>query len=116
MPSMAAASVLLPRALSRAHTVSRCSLLLRERSSSGSLLLGGGQRPPISWGRLAREISGPSSITMARSRALRNWRTLPGQEQRSRAAAASLETPWISVSYTHLRAHETRHDLVCRLL
>src|SRR5665648_1121431 len=22
----------------------------------------------------------------------------------------------ISVSYTHLRAHETRHDLVCRLL
>src|SRR5665648_1253797 len=23
---------------------------------------------------------------------------------------------WISVSYTHLRAHETRHDLVCRLL
>ena len=30
------------------------------------------------------------------------------------------ETPVItsitSVSYTHLRAHETRHDLVCRLL
>src|SRR5450756_2670601 len=28
-------------------------------------------------------------------------------------------TSWrgpISVSYTHLRAHETRHDLVCRLL
>src|SRR5659263_3697 len=27
-------------------------------------------------------------------------------------------TPWGSsaVSYTHLRAHETRHDLVCRLL
>src|SRR5450756_1415485 len=26
--------------------------------------------------------------------------------------------PWHreSVSYTHLRAHETRHDLVCRLL
>src|SRR5665648_1224651 len=24
--------------------------------------------------------------------------------------------PWQSVSYTHLRAHETRHDLVCRLL
>src|SRR5665648_806096 len=27
------------------------------------------------------------------------------------------ELVWIiSVSYTHLRAHETRHDLVCRLL
>src|SRR5450756_2952692 len=28
-------------------------------------------------------------------------------------AATELSTP---VSYTHLRAHETRHDLVCRLL
>src|SRR5450756_2681832 len=25
-------------------------------------------------------------------------------------------TVWGPVSYTHLRAHETRHDLVCRLL
>src|SRR5450756_2098756 len=25
-------------------------------------------------------------------------------------------TPGFPVSYTHLRAHETRHDLVCRLL
>src|SRR5450756_2460253 len=25
-------------------------------------------------------------------------------------------SPLITVSYTHLRAHETRHDLVCRLL
>ncbi|CZR83267.1 hypothetical protein CDFC105_43990 [Clostridioides difficile] len=24
--------------------------------------------------------------------------------------------PTTAVSYTHLRAHETRHDLVCRLL
>src|SRR5450759_5053205 len=24
--------------------------------------------------------------------------------------------PFFAVSYTHLRAHETRHDLVCRLL
>src|SRR5665648_1200161 len=24
--------------------------------------------------------------------------------------------PLVPVSYTHLRAHETRHDLVCRLL
>src|SRR5450756_947415 len=33
---------------------------------------------------------------------------------------AYLKIPWPhlyeSVSYTHLRAHETRHDLVCRLL
>src|SRR5450759_2471129 len=27
-----------------------------------------------------------------------------------------LPCKWTPVSYTHLRAHETRHDLVCRLL
>src|SRR5450759_99739 len=39
------------------------------------------------------------------------------------AVVASIVGPWIAVyvyggpvSYTHLRAHETRHDLVCRLL
>src|SRR5450756_2987745 len=29
--------------------------------------------------------------------------------------ANDFQYPW-PVSYTHLRAHETRHDLVCRLL
>src|SRR5450756_2669869 len=29
---------------------------------------------------------------------------------------AGMASGAISVSYTHLRAHETRHDLVCRLL
>src|SRR5450756_3147816 len=32
------------------------------------------------------------------------------------AAIAVASTIAASVSYTHLRAHETRHDLVCRLL
>src|SRR5450756_2816069 len=32
-----------------------------------------------------------------------------------RTTRASLDRP-VTVSYTHLRAHETRHDLVCRLL
>src|SRR5450756_279399 len=27
-----------------------------------------------------------------------------------------VQTVFVAVSYTHLRAHETRHDLVCRLL
>src|SRR5450759_4757956 len=27
----------------------------------------------------------------------------------------NVKAEWMSVSYTHLRAHETRHDLVCRL-
>src|SRR5665648_1039265 len=34
------------------------------------------------------------------------------QEARGSVQTAVL----VSVSYTHLRAHETRHDLVCRLL
>src|SRR5665648_1095866 len=37
-----------------------------------------------------------------------------------RAIEVSLDSPdakhFTAVSYTHLRAHETRHDLVCRLL
>src|SRR5450756_1889787 len=31
-------------------------------------------------------------------------------------AAWAAKNPSEAVSYTHLRAHETRHDLVCRLL
>src|SRR5450756_2680449 len=31
-------------------------------------------------------------------------------------AASPASEPVVPVSYTHLRAHETRHDLVCRLL
>src|SRR5659263_613048 len=31
-------------------------------------------------------------------------------------ARSSTICVWGAVSYTHLRAHETRHDLVCRLL
>src|SRR5450759_5817715 len=33
-----------------------------------------------------------------------------------RHAAKATGPAQLSVSYTHLRAHETRHDLVCRLL
>src|SRR5450756_1392475 len=40
------------------------------------------------------------------------WRDLDGFIAAARAAPGRLT----SVSYTHLRAHETRHDLVCRLL
>src|SRR5450756_1670879 len=42
------------------------------------------------------------------------WRPRrPAGPSRSRPARTGSPTP---VSYTHLRAHETRHDLVCRLL
>src|SRR5450756_2943977 len=41
----------------------------------------------------------------------RTAQCVPGRAGRGAPAPAA----W-SVSYTHLRAHETRHDLVCRLL
>src|SRR5450759_1572078 len=53
------------------------------------------------------------------------WRLLPGVRgtggaagrvvcRTSRSSIAVMASP-AAVSYTHLRAHETRHDLVCRL-
>ena len=36
--------------------------------------------------------------------------------QKNQDKKLSLRDMAVAVSYTHLRAHETRHDLVCRLL
>src|SRR5450759_5571160 len=46
------------------------------------------------------------SLTSRPARRASPWRWRAEQRRRSSG----------SVSYTHLRAHETRHDLVCRLL
>src|SRR5450756_2745053 len=49
----------------------------------------------------------------------RKRRTLKNVDWKTSSASNRLpirETRYVSVSYTHLRAHETRHDLVCRLL
>src|SRR5659263_739872 len=44
--------------------------------------------------------------------------TVPFSSRPVKNASSTVTTPssLYSVSYTHLRAHETRHDLVCRLL
>ena len=39
-----------------------------------------------------------------------------GLDQQIISIAAQLLPPSVAVSYTHLRAHETEADLVCRLL
>ena len=39
-----------------------------------------------------------------------------GEQSLSEYASGKVTSAEESVSYTHLRAHETRHDLVCRLL
>src|SRR5450756_2144680 len=45
----------------------------------------------------------------------RNVRAAAQASGRAVAVLVDLQGPK-TVSYTHLRAHETRHDLVCRLL
>src|SRR5450756_2859720 len=49
---------------------------------------------------------------------LSNRGSMPYNNYHSFAPSAERSRPFptIAVSYTHLRAHETRHDLVCRLL
>src|SRR5428012_19936 len=42
--------------------------------------------------------------------------TCANSSRSTRIEESSPDGPPIPVSYTHLRAHETRHDLVCRLL
>src|SRR5665648_1102592 len=44
-----------------------------------------------------------------------NFELLGADFQTVRTTSAVIDTT-APVSYTHLRAHETRHDLVCRLL
>src|SRR5450759_2103497 len=58
--------------------------------------------PPGAFGCVERAQHQSSSSSMLVARWIPHWRSIPSYIA--------------SVSYTHLRAHETRHDLVCRLL
>src|SRR5665648_1205975 len=56
--------------------------------------------------RAGGRCSPPRPLGTGPRRRSRTWRAPPGRRS----------ARWTPVSYTHLRAHETRHDLVCRLL
>src|SRR5450756_1183781 len=59
-------------------------------------------------------VSTPTSRITAIPMLRRRWYS---RSVRVSAGATVTESPVCTpVSYTHLRAHETRHDLVCRLL
>src|SRR5450756_2703895 len=58
-----------------------------------------------------RRKTGPG--TEAHDRRAKPHEPVPGKQAVTGKQAAVKPHP---VSYTHLRAHETRHDLVCRLL
>src|SRR5450756_730672 len=62
---------------------------------------GGGARSPL-WNQIKADTCGVPVIT------------LQGEDAATRGDAMLAGVA--AVSYTHLRAHETRHDLVCRLL
>src|SRR5450756_2797264 len=55
------------------------------------------------WERPSNGVPSPASTTRP-------------QLQNARLNLPGITDPVWAVSYTHLRAHETRHDLVCRLL
>src|SRR5665648_725935 len=67
------------------------------------------------FGKVHHIVADAWSITNLVSQMLQNYCKLRDNEE-----VAWVERPsykdYIPVSYTHLRAHETRHDLVCRLL
>src|SRR5450756_2701197 len=68
---------------------------------------------------LSRRAASTISATrpLLKSRADRFTATRRGRCPSACHSAACLQAaPMTPVSYTHLRAHETRHDLVCRLL
>src|SRR5450756_2874046 len=74
--------------------------------------------PRVSTGRRKHERSQeqpPPLFAYALPRLLHIVDSMVENPLRARIAANSTPT-MIPVSYTHLRAHETRHDLVCRLL
>src|SRR5450756_3203520 len=86
-------------------SISRKRLVIRGRRSERSIgaRLRGCERLP--WGRHPGADCADSSARLLQDR---DFSLQPGPQP----VSPHLE----AVSYTHLRAHETRHDLVCRLL
>src|SRR5665648_77309 len=64
--------------------------------------------------RLNTVFHGPNRAGTSRHGApVRYLHTMPSTT--IRWSSHGRDRPTVAVSYTHLRAHETRHDLVCRL-
>src|SRR5450756_1665315 len=74
---------------------------------------------PDGWGPACSGIAFVSRTVAMTSilltKACRMW-LMVSPTATNRTSNPAKDHPNISVSYTHLRAHETRHDLVCRLL
>src|SRR5450756_2799161 len=91
-------------------------MVLRSRSSPNVAAVGHWEQARRISSRvncITRLVSGQYAPASAR-RSTAAWKT---RSVRSSSVLMMVSlSHLISVSYTHLRAHETRHDLVCRLL
>src|SRR5450759_4959055 len=76
------------------------------------------KKPQIKHERMGTPVHKPSEpIIYNRIAELRAERGLSRQELAQALEISYQDLGYLEpVSYTHLRAHETRHDLVCRLL
>src|SRR5450756_1184194 len=75
--------------------------------------------PSCRWHGIARPASSTVAFNMATPRSCRVARGVQDRDGSAEGVGPRLVqtvTDPITVSYTHLRAHETRHELVCRLL
>src|SRR5665648_689290 len=79
----------------------------RRRSRRGS-----GTRGPLAEPSFVLSRSAAALDVSEVEKALEALKTWPDRRLRAIVLLATFTGP---VSYTHLRAHETRHDLVCRL-
>src|SRR5450756_142607 len=86
------------------------------RTGTGPATVDGPSQSPN--GLRARAKAAPTWFSSFRCGiGLRQSSTMRGPTLEERTSCAGTVSVWLSpVSYTHLRAHETRHDLVCRLL
>ena len=66
--------------------------------------------------RLLDEVRGPERITFSAGDDAADYTARNIRLSASGVKFEMVGRGFIPVSYTHLRAHETRHDLVCRLL
>src|SRR5450759_1711835 len=93
-----------------------------ERRVTGPIrLLDGGLLAPVitprlDTARLPTSCQHPAAGLFKRMRCGLIPATAGGSERQLRPTGKGFAEEPKSVSYTHLRAHETRHDLVCRLL
>src|SRR5665648_699507 len=62
--------------------------------------------------KIAITYTGSTKVTVTYNDSFWNWVPFLNIGSQTVTCTAGVQT----VSYTHLRAHETRHDLVCRLL